>query len=401
MKVVLFSFHLYPGSAIGGMRPHALAKGLAARGHRVHVVTAEESAADNAAYATIVVPNQHSTRRIDKLLRYPDMYARWVRDAVAEHRVQEILRECDAVVTTGPPFSVHAVGLRSSISRRSWAWLAEFRDLWTDGPYYTLGPIRRLMDSRYERDVLRAADTVVAATETMADCLRRATTTRIRTAYSPVAEVPEEILAQGETARRNSRCLRIAHAGYLYKGRRDVRPLLRAIKTLRERGEVCEGDVELHFFGPMDKTLAESIDTLSLGDFVLVRGVLPRDALWRSLAEMDALLVIRWQSHLDAPFIPGKVLEYASFGVPVILVNAVPNGEAEKALEEIGCGLLCFDEADIIDALTTLLRHKRERGTVRCADTSRSGRFSAERFVETYEEIIAEAVTTRVEGNAD
>jgi len=395
MNILIFSYYLYPGSAVGGMRAHMLAEGLDALGHSVRVVTAEQDVTGNLTYQRLVVPDAFTATRFDKLFRIPDVRRGWVESVFNTAMSRGMFDVADVVITSGGPFSTHLVGLRARGRGWAGAWVAEYRDLWSTSPYYPFGPVRRAIDRRVERRVLASADGVVAATERMARELRTMRPDGVAAIYSAVtARLVERNLENRDLA-TGGRCLRIAHAGYLYKGRRDVRPLLQAVAAMRRRGDVGAGDLEMHFFGREDRILLETVSRLSLQDCIIVHGEVPRDQLWRALAGMDALAVIRWPSPLDAPFIPGKLYEYVAFRLPILLVNAVAGGEAENLVAELACGSVCTTQAEIEEALRGLVREKRNAGHLRCPDNGAAGRFSQEHFIADYERVICGAIASR------
>ncbi|MBO5546110.1 MAG: glycosyltransferase [Bacteroidales bacterium] len=96
----------------------------------------------------------------------PDPRIGWVRPSV--RFLKKYLREhpVDAVVTTGPPHSVHLIGrgLKRALGVH---WIADFRDPWTEMFYYkhlglTAASDRR--QHRLEQSVLDEADTVISVT---------------------------------------------------------------------------------------------------------------------------------------------------------------------------------------------------------------------------------------------
>ena len=109
----------------------------------------------------------------------PDPRVSWVRPSV--RFLKRYLREhpVDAVVTTGPPQSMHLIGLglKKALGVR---WLADFRDPWTEIFYYKHLGLGKFADSRHhrlERQVLDSADTVIAVTPYVRDDFRRRTAT--------------------------------------------------------------------------------------------------------------------------------------------------------------------------------------------------------------------------------
>ena len=111
----------------------------------------------------------------------PDPRIGWVRPSVrflkkylAEHPV-------DAVVTTGPPHSVHLIGLgqKKALGLR---WIADFRDPWTEMFYYKhlgLGPAADRRHHRLEQAVLDGADTVISVSPPVAADFQSRTNTPV------------------------------------------------------------------------------------------------------------------------------------------------------------------------------------------------------------------------------
>ena len=111
----------------------------------------------------------------------PDPRISWVRPSVrflkkylAEHPV-------DAVVTTGPPHSVHLIGrgLKRALGLH---WIADFRDPWTEMFYYKhlgLGPAADRRHHRLEQSVLDEADTVISVSPPVRDDFQAKTKTPV------------------------------------------------------------------------------------------------------------------------------------------------------------------------------------------------------------------------------
>ena len=107
-------------------------------------------------------------------LRYIDLYYVWNKPAIVACSRLIKAQPPDAILTSGPPHSVHLVGRR--LHRRfGLPWVADFRDPWcslgSDKPY-----VRSW--SRFtkpmERSVIRSADIVVANTSNARESLKDA-----------------------------------------------------------------------------------------------------------------------------------------------------------------------------------------------------------------------------------
>ena len=99
----------------------------------------------------------------------PDPRFLWIRPSVKF--LKQYLREhpVDAIVSTGPPHSMHLIA-RALHRSTGIPWTADFRDPWTRIFYFKHLPLTRRSRKRYaamELSVLREADHVVAVTDNM------------------------------------------------------------------------------------------------------------------------------------------------------------------------------------------------------------------------------------------
>ena len=111
----------------------------------------------------------------------PDPRIGWVRPSVRFLKKYQAEHPVDAVVTTGPPHSVHLIGrgLKRALGLH---WIADFRDPWTEMFYYKhlgLGPAADRRHHRLEQSVLDEADTVISVSPPVAADFRAKTKTPV------------------------------------------------------------------------------------------------------------------------------------------------------------------------------------------------------------------------------
>ena len=100
----------------------------------------------------------------------PDPRIGWVRPSVRFLKKYLTEHPVDAVVTTGPPQSVHLIGLglKKALGLH---WIADFRDPWTEMFYYKHLGLSAAADRRHrrlEQAVLDGADTVISVSPPVA-----------------------------------------------------------------------------------------------------------------------------------------------------------------------------------------------------------------------------------------
>src|SRR5688500_9642684 len=97
----------------------------------------------------------------------PDPRVFWVRPSVKF--LHDFLRENEirTIITTGPPHSIHLIGLRLKKKNSSLRWLADFRDPWSEWGLLdslNVSPFARRIHKRLEAKVLERADKIITIT---------------------------------------------------------------------------------------------------------------------------------------------------------------------------------------------------------------------------------------------
>ena len=113
---------------------------------------------------------------IGKVMQYiranyfiPDARKFWVKPSVK--KLKNYLKEgdIDVVITTGPPHSLHLIGLELK-KELGVKWIADFRDPWTDIDYFHQLPLTKKAKSKHhqlEQEVLQYADATLVVGKTM------------------------------------------------------------------------------------------------------------------------------------------------------------------------------------------------------------------------------------------
>ena len=300
----------------------------------------------------------------------PDPRIGWVRPSVrflkkylAEHPV-------DAVVTTGPPHSVHLIGLglKKALGLR---WIADFRDPWTEMFYYKhlgLGPAADRRHHRLEQAVLDGADTVISVSPPVAEDFRARTKTPVvlitngfdeddfkPSFASPTGESPCEGVVEpgcpgisrtlfpgpgkpGPQARWPE--IRLVHTGLFAA---DGNPL-NLWDALAER---CAADpdfrkqLQIRLAGKVDAAITAAIRARGLGENLVELGYLPHDETVREQRAADILLLPLRREPEYAKVLPGKIFEYLAARRPVLGVGQ-EDGAAAEVLRDSGAGQM-FD----------------------------------------------------------
>lgn len=264
------------------------------------------------------------------------------------------------IITTGPPHSVHLIGLKLKSSYPHLRWLADFRDPWSEwGLWESLkvSQLVRNMHRRLERKVLEAADEVLTITPFY---VRR---------FEALGQRKVRLLTNGfdEDDFRSINFTRttkfvIRHVGIINE-KCDPRPFLIALERAIERDADFAQHVQLEFIGQVHPGVRSFVGEKRLLDSVTrFTGNVPHKQLLAMYGASSLLLLIL-TGYKDAEgYLPGKVFEYLASGLPILGIGPL-NGDAAVVLRESRAGIM-VDSADQEGMITALIesfaRWKRE-----------------------------------------
>jgi glycosyltransferase involved in cell wall biosynthesis len=308
------------------------------------------------------------------------------RAALREHR----RRPFDAVLTTSPPESAHAIGL--ALRRRGVPWVADVRDAWTYEPLRQPFPTRaqRRLDERLERRWLGAADAVVCVSEPAAADLRSrgiAEPLVIANAWDPDADPPAAAGAGAEEA------FDPARATLLYTGRfgsygRDPAPFAEALgRFARESPREAER-LEVAIAGPLTPEERTLLSDAAGGPVkVTLLGSVERERALALQRRADALLLLAQPRR--SQLVNFKLFEYLAAGTPIL---ALAGGtEAGRIAADAGVSPIvrADDPAAIAAALGRLVR-----GELEGPDPAAASRYSYPGAAEAMSAALAAAIAS-------
>ena len=273
----------------------------------------------------------------------------WLPAAIPAVRRLVARGDVDCVVTTGPPDSVHLVGLALGSSRP--AWLADFRDGWLFEPLREPFPTaaQRRLDAALEGRVVRRAHAVAAATQAITYDIRRrygVHAATVTNGYDPrlEAEADHATLPNLPDDRRL-----LVHTGALSGPRgRDARPFLQALRRVAGEPEVGS-ELVLVQAGPTLPADEPLLADLRERGLVFTLGLVPRPSAI-ALQRRAAVLVLLTSEEVSQS--TGKLYEYLAAGRPILVLAA--ENEAARIVRETHTGVIV--PPDDVDAIAAELR---------------------------------------------
>lgn len=272
-----------------------------------------------------IIPNQKKQSFLDKLfllirgnLFIPDARVFWVKPSVRFLEKYIIENNIDTIITSGPPHSLHLIGLQLK-QKLSVKWIADFRDPWT-----TIGYHKSLRLSNYaskkhkflENKVLNTADTIIVTSKTT------------KTEFEAITSKPIEVITNGYDNENIEKQVldtkfSLAHIGS-FLSERNPSILWESLVELLSEVPDFNKHLEIKLIGAVSQEVLESIAQFGLNPYLNNLGYVSHGEAIAHQKKSQLLLLIEINSKETRSIIPGKLFEYMVSNRPIIAIG--PNG---------------------------------------------------------------------------
>ena len=271
----------------------------------------------------------------------PDARRFWIRPSI--QFLSSYLEEhpVDAIITTGPPHSMHLIGLGLK-KRTGIPWIADFRDPWVNMDHadkLRVGKAAMNRHRAWERKVVRSADQVITASWHVAhqyEALRGKPVHVITNGFDP-ADFPHEVNESHEWC--------IGHFGTMGDDRNPIH-LWEAISEIRRETGFAGKNVKLVFAGPTDAEIHASLERAGLNDILTFSPYLSHEESVQKMMQCKLLLLPLNRNSSEEGRVPGKIFEYLATGNYILGIGS-PTGDSSRILRETKAGImLSYDDKE-------------------------------------------------------
>jgi glycosyltransferase involved in cell wall biosynthesis len=273
----------------------------------------------------------------------PDPRRFWIKPAAAF--LEDILRsnEIKTIITTGPPHSIHLIGLRLKKKNPGLRWIADFRDPWSEWDMLdtlSLTAFARARHRALERRVLTTADEVITIAPFHVARLEALSGRTVHLITNGFDEEDFSVIQRRRTAK-----FTVRHTGVVDE-LRDPRPLMDAIRSAFREDPSMADNVIVEFIGNVNAAFAREVTADPvLGPVTRFTGNIPHQKLLTLYGETDLQLLILAHTSIAPGNLPGKFFEYLASGSPILAVGPV-DGDAAHILRQTAAGTI-FSRNDI------------------------------------------------------
>jgi glycosyltransferase involved in cell wall biosynthesis len=288
----------------------------------------------------------------------PDARKYWIKPSVKFLRNYLKDHHIDAMVSTGPPHSMHmiAMGIKQKLIV---PWLADFRDPWTNIDFYDKLKLTKLADKKHRRmeaAVLQHADKIVTVSNNWANDFNTLGADKVEVITNGFD--PEDFNFT-KTDQRNT--FSLCHIGSLNKDR-NPKVLWEAIADICKENESFRKQLKLTFIGANDHSLKAALEKTGLIDQAEFISYLPHGDVLKEASKASVLLLLLNDTPNVEGIIPGKLFEYLALKRPIICIGS-PTGDSSKIIHQTGTGkTIGFKNLDEIKIEMLELFAKFEKG---------------------------------------
>ena len=316
----------------------------------------------------------------------PDARKYWVKPSV--EYLAKYLRShpIDAVVSTGPPHSMHliALGLKE---KSGIPWLADFRDPWTNIDFYDKLMLTKGADAKHrelEKAVLKNADVVTSIGRQMADEFLQLGAKRVDVVANGFDET--DFSFSNVTLDTS---FSISHIGSINKDR-NSETFWSAVKELCNEVPQFKENLKIKLVGKTDHAVLESLEKHNLQQYLEKTEYLPHDEVVKKSMSTQVLLLLLNNTPNAKGIMTGKFYEYLAAKRPIICIGP-EDGEAAKTLEETAAGkVVGFEDKQKMKSILKEYFEKYQQNNLKVESASienYSRRKLTSRFAELLDEI--------------
>ena len=277
----------------------------------------------------------------------PDARKFWVKPSIKFLKEYLTENHIDTIVTTGPPHSLHLIGLELKKELPNLKWIADFRDPWTEISYYKHLKLTSSSDKKHrqlEKSVFENADLTLATSYTDAENFRKngANAFCVTNGFDVSESLSVgELESLNETPKpSNYKTLKpkftLSYVGVLEQ-LRNPENLWKSLKDLCETNPDFANDFELKFVGRIDEIILQQLKHLGIDHIVNNLGYLAHDESVNEMENSDLLLITNFPNESSKGIIPGKLFEYLATGKQIISFGP-KDADVEKILNKTKAG---------------------------------------------------------------
>ena len=260
----------------------------------------------------------------------PDARKFWIQPSVKFLSNYLKNHKIDAIISTGPPHSVHLIGLKLK-KQLGIRWISDFRDPWTEIDYFKQLPLTKKATNKHhqlEQEVLVNSDMTIVVGETMKQRYLKYTSSI-------------EVITNGFDTIQNSLPQKldsnfsITHVGSMNSDR-NPQILWDVLKEICDSNSDFKKDLRIKFIGKIDDSVLHDVKVFDQKTIIRIPYVDHKDVNSYQVSSQVLLLSINNVPSAKG-IITGKIFEYLQAKRPILAIGP-EDGDAAIILKNTNAG---------------------------------------------------------------
>ena len=238
----------------------------------------------------------------------------------------------DAIITTGPPHSMHLIGLELK-KKLGIKWISDFRDPWTEIDYFQQLPLTKKATKKHqdlEQEVLRKSDMVVVVGETMKEKFLKYSK-RIKVLTNGFDTI-EDLSTQKLDIKFS-----ITHVG-LMNFDRNPTILWKVLNEISNTNPGFKNDLRIKLIGKIDDAVIQDLKVFDHNTIETIPYLDHKDVSKYQASSQVLLLSINEVPSAKG-IITGKIFEYLQAKRPILAIGP-EDGDAAMILKNTNAGTI-------------------------------------------------------------
>lgn len=269
-----------------------------------------------------VIKHQSKQNLFEKIILWirgnlfiPDSRITWVKPSVKFLKAYLKENPVDAIITTGPPHSMHLIGLALK-KETALPWLADYRDPWLEINYHQdlyLSKFAQKKHKNLEDKVLKNIDVLLTTSEATRNLLQKKT-------EKPIHVITNGYDEQKSLSFNKDKNFTFSHIGSLLSNRNPL-ILWECFAELINENKDFSNIFKLKLIGKTSEEIIETIEKYHLKEYTTIVNYVSHDEAILAQKEAQVLLLIEENSSAGSYIIAGKLFEYLVADTPILAIG--------------------------------------------------------------------------------
>ncbi len=296
-----------------------------------------------------IIPNKKKQSFVEKAMLWirgnvfiPDARVFWVKPSVNYLKKYLVENNIDTVITTGPPHSLHLIGLQLKKEMQI-NWITDFRDPWTTIGYHKelkLSNWAAKKHKSFEKEVLNSCNSIIVTSPTTKKEFEAITS-------KPISVITNGYDVEKSIPKAKDEKFTLAHIGSLLSERNPI-VLWEVLSELVSENALFASYFELKLIGAVSNEVILAIKEHNLEQYMNLLGYVSHEKALQEQKSSQVLVLIEINSPETKCIIPGKLFEYMVSDRPILALGPV-GADFEQIIKSTNTGtFFTYEEKEVL-----------------------------------------------------